>query len=189
MSTSAGEDFGTALGQFLQIIFSPIFPLGLITLCGVSFLLSVTFGMPHFALFFLLALGAVEYARGHLWAMLTLIAIVLGALPLAWVAYKEHVTKVSAVIGHWVFGGLWGAGVLWLARVWSFTGSGFQLIIFALLLFTWWMDVCDMLLGTVKLIALARPQPGREVVDAQKAHGDARLAGEDEAISLLNPKR
>jgi hypothetical protein len=32
-------------------------------------------------------------------------------------------------------------------------------------------------------------QPGREVVETQKAHGDARLAGEAEALSLLNPKK
>jgi hypothetical protein len=31
-------------------------------------------------------------------------------------------------------------------------------------------------------------QPGREVVETQKAHGDARLAGEDEAVALLNSK-
>lgn len=37
----------------------------------------------------------------------------------------------------------------------------------------------------------ARPtaQPGREVVEAQKAHGDARLAGEAEAVRLLNSKK
>jgi len=32
-------------------------------------------------------------------------------------------------------------------------------------------------------------QPGREVVETQKAHGDARLAGEAEALSLLNSKK
>jgi hypothetical protein len=32
-------------------------------------------------------------------------------------------------------------------------------------------------------------QPGREVVEEQKAHGDARLAGEAEALSLLNSKK
>jgi hypothetical protein len=32
-------------------------------------------------------------------------------------------------------------------------------------------------------------QPGRELVETQKAHGDARLAGEAEALSLLRSKR
>lgn len=32
-------------------------------------------------------------------------------------------------------------------------------------------------------------QPGREVVETQKAHGDARLAGEDEALRLLASKK
>ncbi|MBI3677358.1 MAG: hypothetical protein HY243_12165 [Proteobacteria bacterium] len=32
------------------------------------------------------------------------------------------------------------------------------------------------------------PQPGREVVETQKAHGDAQLASEAEALTLLNSK-
>lgn len=32
-------------------------------------------------------------------------------------------------------------------------------------------------------------QPGREIVAAQKAHGDAQVASEAEALSLLNPRK
>ncbi len=34
-----------------------------------------------------------------------------------------------------------------------------------------------------------KPQPGREVVETQKAHGDAQLASEAEAVALLNSKK
>jgi len=34
-----------------------------------------------------------------------------------------------------------------------------------------------------------RVQPGREVVETQKAHGDARLASESEALSALNSRK
>ena len=34
-----------------------------------------------------------------------------------------------------------------------------------------------------------KPPPGRDLVETQKAHGDARLAGEHEAHALLNSKK
>jgi hypothetical protein len=34
-----------------------------------------------------------------------------------------------------------------------------------------------------------KPPPGREVVETQMAHGDARLAGEAEALALLNSNK
>jgi hypothetical protein len=42
--------------------------------------------------------------------------------------------------------------------------------------------------GAKVLDKAPKPPPGREAVEAQKAHGDARLASEAEALSLLNPR-
>jgi hypothetical protein len=189
MADNRGEDLGNALAPLVEIVFSPLFPVMLITLCGVSFVLSGPLGLPQFVLFFGLAVGAVEYARSHTWAMLALIAFVIAALPLARTGFREHATHTSRVVGHWVAAALFFAATLWLAHAWPYSGSGFQQIVFGLLLFTLWAHVCETALGTVKLILLSRPQPGREVVEAQKAHGDARLAGEAEAVALLNSKK
>jgi hypothetical protein len=189
MANTPGEDFGQALALFIQIVFSPIFPLLAITLCGVSFLLTFVFGLPQFALMASLSIAAFEYCRGHFWAMAALVFFILAALPLAWVGFKEAETRTSRVIGHWVACAIVGGGILWLASAWPFSGSGFQQIVFAILLFAVWTDVCQTAMITAKLVALSRPQPGPEVVEAQKAHGDATVASDAEAVSLLNFKK
>jgi hypothetical protein len=43
--------------------------------------------------------------------------------------------------------------------------------------------------GAKVLDAKPPPPPGRELVEQQKAHGDARVAGEAEALSLLRSKK
>ena len=189
MATSAGEDFGQAFAALIQIIFSPLFPVIAITLCGASYVLTFVFHLPQFALFAFLAKFGIEYAFGHIWAGLALAVFVLAAAPLAWVGFREAETRTSRVIGYWVFSGLFGGGIIWLGHAWPFSGTGFQQIVFALLLFCVWAEVCETMMITVKLVALSRPQPGREVVERQKAHGDAALAGEAEAGSLLNPRK
>lgn len=189
MATSAGEDFGQALASLIQIVFSPLFPVILITLCAVSYALTFVFHLPQFALFAFFATSAIEYASGHLWAALALAAFVLAAVPLARVGFREAATQTSRVVGNWVVAALFGGGLIWLAQAWPFSGYNFQQLAFALLLFCAWVQVCETVMMTVKLVALSRPQPGREVVESQKAHGDAALAGEAEAVSLLNPKK
>jgi len=188
MPNTGSEDLAQAFAMFLKIVFSPIFPLLAITLCGVSFLLTFVFGLPQFALFAGLSIGAFQYSLGHLWAMAALIVFILAALPLAWVGFKEAETRTSRVIGHWVACAIFAGGTLWLASAWRFSGSGFQQIVFACLLFSVWAEICDTIMITLKLVAFWRPQAGPEVVEAQKAHGDASLASETEALSLLNPK-
>lgn len=189
MATSASEDFGAALAGFIQIVFSPLFPVMLITLCGLSWLLALPFHLPQFALFASLSVLAVESARANIWVALGLGVFVIASIPLARVGFREHAAKTSRVVGYWVAAALYGAFLLWLASAWSYSGSGAQQLVFGLLLFCFWAEVCETVLGTVKLISLARPQPGPEVVEAQKAHGHAQLAGEAEAIALLRSKK
>lgn len=55
----------------------------------------------------------------------------------------------------------------------------------ALLLFVTWGGLWEAALGTLKIVLANRPQPGREVVETQMAHGHAQVAGEDEAAALL----
>jgi hypothetical protein len=190
MASSATEDILNSLFQLIQIVFSPLFPVILLTTCLAAFLLTFVFHLPQFVLFAYLANSAFDYALGHLWALAALAVFVLAALPLALVGFREHAAKTSSVLGGWIVVALMGGGTIWLANEWAFDDqSSLQQFVFAWLLFCACVGFCQTLTGTLKLIALSRPQPGREVVEAQKAHGDARVAGEAEALSLLNSKR
>ena len=189
MATSASEDFGTALARLIQLVFSPIFPLMFISFCGLSFLLTVNFGLPQFYLGAAAAKLALDYANGHLWAMGCLGLFVLAALPLAWVGFKEHASPLSRVIGHWIASGLGAAGLYWLATAWALDGTNGQAVVFSFLLFCLWAQLCETLLGTFTLVARLRPRPGREVVEAQMVHGRATVARESEALAMLKSKK
>src|SRR5208282_5795725 len=101
MTTTAGEDFGNVVVQLIQIVFSPLFPLMLITLCALSFVLAFAFHLPQFGLFAGLAWMFFDYATKNLWAMLALVVFVVTAFPLTWIGFREHATRTSRVIGYW----------------------------------------------------------------------------------------
>ena len=173
----------------VQLVFSLLFPILLVTLCGVSYVLVFGFHLVQFGLWAYLAMQAVAYAKGNTWAALALTVFVIASVPLAKVAFREHATRTSGVIGGWVGAGIFSGGTIWLATAWPAEDSGMQMIVFAFLLLASWGCVCEAIMSSLKLIAQNRPQPGPEIVEAQKAHGDAQLAGEAEALSLLNSKK
>jgi hypothetical protein len=188
MAGSAGEDFAQAFVQAGRLVFSLLFPLILISSCAAAFVL-IALGYPQFAVLGGLAAVVVEYAEAHHWAALLLFVLVAGAIPLARVAYREYETRSSHVIGYWVGAIGLAAFTAWLATAWPPTASGFQGIVFAFLLFGVCGGVCDAVISTLKLREMSRPRRGPEVVEAQKAHGDARLADEAEAVAFLNSKK
>lgn len=106
----------------------------------------------------------------------------------------------------WILGGLFTVGVIWGATVWADQlGSIFGTIVFWSAVLSSGAMIGKFVPAVVKELAYQfgyqgmegakvldkqpRAQPGREVVEEQKAHGDARLAGEAEALSLLNSKK
>jgi hypothetical protein len=189
MLGNSAEDFGQAFTGLIQIVFSLMFPFVFITACGVSGLLFYGFQIPQFALLWGIAGQAIGYATKNVGAAVALAAFALASLPLAWVKFREMELKFSGVIGAWVVAAITTGFTFWLASVWPADWSFFQMVSFAFLLFMSWAAICEALLGTIKLVFHFRPRPGRGVVERQKAFGDARLAGEAEAIALLNPKK
>jgi hypothetical protein len=183
------DGFATAIVALFQLVFSLTFPLMFITLCGVSYVLTDGLHLGQFGLWAWVAGQAVADARTTPWVALALIAFIIAAVPLAWIAFREHATRASGVIGAWVGAAIFCGATLWLASAWSFDYSAMQQYVFAFALLAAWFALCDALMTTLKLVAMNRPQPGPEVVMAQKAHGDARVAGEAEALSLLNSKK
>ncbi|MGD0867623.1 MAG: hypothetical protein ABSA49_18935 [Rhizomicrobium sp.] len=188
--SNEGEALGQATVALIRLVFSPLFPIITVSVCGVSYLLTFGFHLPQFGLWAWLAGQAVAYAQANFLAMLVLAAFVLGALPLALVGFREHATRTSGVIGGWVWVAIISGGTIWAATAWPADEyPAVQQYVFAFLLFWAWTSICEVLMSTLKLIAQNRPQPGPEVVVAQKAHGDAQLAGEAEALSLLKSKK
>jgi hypothetical protein len=187
-----GEVLGEGLVAIFQVVFVLTFPVVLITLPIVSLILMVVFHAPQLGFWAGLGFFTVQYAMKNLWAMLGLGVFVVMALFFAWVEFTEHEIRVSHAIGMWVATAILGAITGWLCTTWPYDQSLWQMLVFALLLFSTWGTCVDAAISTAKIVAYfrgKRPQQDREVVETQKAHGDARLAGEAEARLLLNPKR
>jgi hypothetical protein len=172
---------GEASAAIFQLVFSLTFPLLLITLCGVSFMLTA-FGAPEFSLWARLAGGALGYAGSSIWAALGLIVFCLAALPLAWVAYREQQISVSTIIKAWVIAAMLLVGMFWLRTAWRYDDTGSQRLVYGLILLGGWGAVIEATLGTLRLmehVRANRPQPAQP--PAQEPHGsrDRRKSGSD----------
>lgn len=167
------ESFGEAFAALLQIIFNLTFPLMLITLCGVSFVLTFAFG-AEFALWAFLATVVFDFAEANIWAAIALAAFVLAALPLAWVAFREREVRHSKAILEWVVTAIVLGFTFWLRTVWPYE-SPWQLWVYGILLFAGWNGVIDSTLTTLAIVAFHRAnRPVRVEPPRQEPHGSAR---------------
>jgi hypothetical protein len=163
MSSNDGHQaVGEAFGAILQLVFSLTFPLLIITVCGVSYILAFEFHMPEFALWAGLAMGLIDIATTNTWVAIALVIFGLSALPLAWVAFREQELRVSKTILLWVVAGMLLGGVFWLRTAWPFDGSGWQMIVYAIILLAAWSTVIEAVLATLGIVAhvrASRPPP------------------------------
>ena len=183
------DGFAQATVALFQIVFSLFFPVIVLFTCASSYALTFVLHLPQFGLWAGLTMQALAYAKDNHWAALALIGFGLAALPLARIGFREHAARASNVVGGWVAAAIFTGGTMWMASAWPADYSGMQGVVFAFALFASCSAIFEALLHTLKLIDQNRPQPGPEVVVAQKAHGDAQIAGEAEALSLLNSKK
>jgi hypothetical protein len=183
--SNQNDGLATATVSLFQIIFSLFFPLIVIGTCAASYVLTVQLHILQFGLWFGLLLEALAYAKDNHWAAVALIVFGLAALPLARIGFREHAARASHVVGGWVTAAIFSGGSFWMSTAWPFDYSGVQALVFGFALFASCSAIFEALLHTFKLREQNRPQPGPEVVTAQKAHGDARVAGEAEALDLL----
>ena len=157
------RSFGAALAVRLQTIFSLPFPLTVITLCGVSYVVIYTLRVPEFEFEFWarLPMRAFDYAADNTWAAIALSLFILAALPLAWLAFRQREVRVSRAIREWVIAAIVLGVTFWLRTAWPYDDSRLRVLVYGVLLFAGWNSAIEATLGTLK-IALHwanRPKP------------------------------
>jgi hypothetical protein len=146
---------GRALGARLQTIFSLPFPLTVITLCGVSYVLIYTLHVPEFEFQFWarLPMRALDYAEANTWAAILLSLFVLAALPLAWLAFRQREVRASRAIREWVIAAIVFGVIFWLRTAWPYDDNRWRVLVYGILLFSAWNGVIEAILSTLKIIA------------------------------------
>ena len=152
-------------GRIVQLFFSPSFPLVLVSLCGVSYLLAAALAAPEFGLWALLAMRVLRYARFETWAALGLGLLVVATLPLAWLAFHQRRRSGrSRLLGEWTFVAAVVAFTVGLRTLWAYDASDRQIYVYSFLLFIGWNGAVEAALGTLAILtrgaepAQARPQ-------------------------------
>jgi len=188
-SNDGHQALAEIFGATLQLVFHLLFPFITISLCLVSYVLLFWFHMPEFGLWFGLWSMTFDAARGNVWVAVGLGVFVLSALPLTWIAYREQQVQVSQIILRWIIA----AGVIffmfWLRTQWPFEGSGWQLIIYGLIMYAGWASLTEGVLGALAIAGHVRrawPRPIKPPSQAPHGAGaqrdDRRRADEPETI-------
>ena len=190
MASGSGENsLAEFVGALIQLVFHLLFPLIVVTLCGVSFLLAFMLHAPEFGFWAGLAMVGIDSAKTNIWVALGMGAFALISLPLAWVFFREQQLQVSKIILQWVIAALVIGGMFWLRSAWPYDRSGWQMIVYGIILFAGWAALIEATLGTLAIVAhvrRSRPKPVRP--PRQAPHGGApreerrRPADEPETI-------
>jgi hypothetical protein len=168
------ESLGEAFASLLQLVFSLTFPILLITLCAISFVLAALFGMPEFGLWAYLAELAIGWATTNIWVAIGLGVFCLAAIPLTWVAFREQELKVSSTILAYVIAGLVIAFLFWLRTVWPVERM-WELWAYGIIMLAGWSAVIEAALGTIGIIThVRRNRPKPVEPPRQQPHGAAR---------------
>lgn len=152
--TSSRDGFG----RIAQLFFSPSFPLVLVSLCGVSYLLASSLAAPEFGLWALLAMRVIRYARFETWAALALGLLVVAALPLAWLAFRQRNSRRPRLRRQWWLVAVVVAFTACLRAVWEYDASDRQIYIYSFLLFMGWNAAVEAAIATI-VVAIHGAEP------------------------------
>jgi hypothetical protein len=169
------EAFGELVVELLQIIFSLVFPILLISLCAASFILAFEFRLPEFGLWGAIGAWALGYAATNVWFAVALGLFALASIPLTWLALREQELRASNVLLAYVIAAIVFAFLFWLRTVWPYDDNGWQVILYGLIMFCGWRAVVDAGVGTLGIvlhIRRNRPRPVRP--PPQQPHGAPR---------------
>jgi hypothetical protein len=185
---TSGNSLADFVSTILQIVFHLLFPLIVVSLCGVSYILAVLLHMPEFGFWFGMAMLGVDSAKSNIWVAIGIGLFVLAAVPLALVAYREQQVQVSKIILQTIIA----AGVIfamfWLRTNWPYEDSGWQLITYGIILFAGWAALIEATLGILAITAHTRrnrpkpPRPPRQTPHGRPRDEHRRPADEPETI-------
>jgi hypothetical protein len=154
MAEPSGKNSTSTLELSNYIALSPLVPASIVAFCSASFLLSSVFHLQQFGLFATFTEWIFQIAAANSWEMAGLVACLLAPLPLASFAAMEEPPRPVDVAGYWILGDLFAVASAWLACIWPYSGSGFQLIVFATLLSVVCVSVCKCALTMVRLVMI-----------------------------------
>lgn len=150
--TVPARSLGRRLADLLQLFFSPSFPLVLVSLCGVSYLLASWLAAPELGLWGLVAMRAIRYVRFETWAAIGLGLLMIAVLPLAWFAFRQRDARPSKATGEWAFAVIVFLVAFGLRTAWPYDGSDQQVYAYSFLLFMGWNSVIQALLSTFAIL-------------------------------------
>jgi FtsH-binding integral membrane protein len=153
---TSARSLGASLARFVQLFFSPSFPLVLVSLCSVSYLLAANLHAPELGLWALVATWAIRDAKYDNWAAIAFGLIVVAAPPLAWLAFRQRETRRSRAIAEWVVGAVVIGLVFSLRVVWPYDGSDQQVFVYSFLLFIGWNALVQAVLSSLAIAVHGR---------------------------------
>lgn len=167
-------------------VFRLTFPLVVVTVIPISWLLAMQFRIPQFAGWAILSYVGYQYASANAWYFLAAGAFVLVAILLAYVAFSEHGTQASGVIKAWVIAAIFAGGTFALPMVWAWTATNGELAIYGFLLLVSWDATFNALVSTTKLYTQRRARRPVPAPYGQQPHNprtkQSRQRGEPETI-------
>lgn len=173
-SREPAEAFGEALADLLKVVFSLIFPLLFLALCGASYLLAFEFHLPEFGFWAVLGLWLLNWGNTNLWVAIGLGLFAFSSLPLTWLALREQELRVSNTLLAYVIGGLVVAFLSWLRTVWP-ADSFWELAVYGLIMFCGGHALVDGFVGTLGIVLhIRRNRPRKVKPPVQEPHGAPR---------------
>jgi hypothetical protein len=174
-SREPAEAFGEALVDLLKVVFSLIFPLLFLALCGASYLLAFEFRLPEFGFWAVLGLWLLDWGESNIWAAIGLGAFAFSVMPLTWLALREQELRVSNTLLAYVIGGLVVAFLTWLRMVWPYDGAFWQLAVYGLAMFCGGHALVDAFVGTLGIVLhIRRNRPRPVAPPRQQPHAAPR---------------
>jgi hypothetical protein len=142
-----GDAYGQAAVGLLRVILSLNFPLMLMMVGLTSTVLEQKLNLPQFGWW----ADMDRSLEANRWGSIGAGVFFLASFPLAWLAFREHATRASNVVGAWV-GAAVATGITVFAAVsWPNNSTEFQKWIFAFLLFVAVGSVYEAIFDSLKL--------------------------------------
>jgi hypothetical protein len=159
------EASASTWAALFQVVFSLNFPLMLFVVGATSYALQPD--LPQFSWWADLD----KSVESTLWGRIGGGIWFFGQFPLAWLAFREHSTRASDVVGMWVGAAIVTGITVFAAASWPNNGSEFQKWVFAFLLFFSVGAIYEAIFSSLKLRSQMRANRPLPPPTHQQPHG------------------